>query len=174
MRRLITLAALAGVAAISAAQSPDYYPANLSFRLGAAFPLESQLSDKVGRSLFALGVDYRLNRPLLADGESYISVDWLFGTTSGRKGNVFPFNINHRWYTNTGIDAGPGRRSYFFLGVGGVVVDVGTADTVLGARGGVGVELSESLFAEGTVWLSDRASGNVRNTSIGVFIGYRF
>jgi hypothetical protein len=177
MRRMVTMAAIGavlGVSGLAAAQTPDYTPHNFSFRVGANFPLDDNLRD-LGNALFALGADYRIDRPFWPGGETFFSLDWFGKSTTGSKGNVFPLMVNHKWFGGTGIQAPEeGRRSYFFAGLGAVFIDVGSSDTVLGARGGIGVELGPSFFAEGTLYLSDKSSTNVRATSVAIWLGYRF
>jgi hypothetical protein len=178
MRRFINLAAIAAALSIcgsAAAQGTnrDYTPSNFSFRIGGAFPIDDNLSD-LGNSLFAAGIDYRIDRPFFPNGETFFSVDWFGRTTSGTKGNVFPVNINHKWFTNP-LPTSEDRRSYFFAGVGAVFIDVASAaDTVLGARAGVGLELGPYFFAEGAFYISDKSGGNVRSTAAAVYLGYRF
>src|SRR5688500_15840046 len=126
MRRFLNVAAVVGalsLSGLSAAQTQtDYYPGNMSFRLGGVFPIDDNLSS-LGSTLFGIGIDYRLNRPLLTNGESYFSLDVMFATTTGRKGSVLPFCINHRWFTKSTIDNEEGNRSYIFAGIGAFFVD---------------------------------------------------
>ena len=177
MRRFLNAAAIVGalsLSGVSAAQgtAPDFYPMNMSFRLGGVFPLDDRLDD-LGNSLFAFGIDYRLSKPLLPNGETFVSLDWFFGSTTGQKGNVLPLNLNHKWYTSQEAAEGA-KRTYVFLGVGAVFIDLVSSDTVFGARVGAGMELSTNVFVEGTFFISDRASGNVRSNAFGAYIGYRF
>jgi hypothetical protein len=44
---------------------------------------------------------------------------------------------------------------------------------VLGARLGVGIELSTSLIGEATLYLADKKNG-VQPNSFGLFLGYKF
>ncbi|MFY9235195.1 MAG: hypothetical protein WAO58_12140 [Fimbriimonadaceae bacterium] len=175
MRRYLNLAALVGALAVSGISSgqSNYYPINLSFRAGGVFPIDDNLAD-LGNSLFGLGIDYRIDKPFFEGGETFFSLDWFSGTTTGRKGNVFPVMVNQKWYTRQSEDGSEGSRSYFFLGAGAVFIDVAGSDTVIGLRGGVGVELGSAFFTEGTFFISDRARGDVRATAAGVYLGYRF
>ena len=179
MRRFIKGAAIAaaiGVGAAGFGQSTtnDYTPTNLSLRIGAAWPLDDNLSD-ISDVLFAAGVDWRLDRPFFAGGETYFSLDWFGRSTSGQNGNVFPVCINHKWFTSgTGLQTAEDRRTYFFAGVGAFFVDVGSSDTVIGARGGLGLELGPYFFAEVAGYISDKTSTSVRGPAIAAYVGYKF
>lgn len=174
MRRFLNLAGLAGTLAVSGLASAQtggsYYPINLSLRLGAVFPIDDRMSD-LGNSLFGLGIDYRIDKSFFEGGETFFSLDWFTGTTTGRKGNIFPIMVNQKWFTR---GAEEGGRSYVFVGAGAVIVDVSGSDTVLGARAGAGMELGQAFFAEGTFYVSDRAKGDLRNTAVALWLGYRF
>lgn len=180
MRRFMNLAAVAAVLGVSGAtfaqeETRDYTPHGFSFRIGVNLPIDEELSDALGNSLFAFGIDYRIDRPFFPNGETYFSVDWFGRNSTGQKGNLFPVNINHKWFTTaTGLPTSGDNRSYFFAGVGAVFVDVVQSDTVIGARAGVGVELGPYFFTEGAFYVSDRANGNIRATSAAIYLGYRF
>ena len=178
MRRFINLAAIGAALTVcgvaSAQETRDYTPVNFAFRLGVALPIDDNLSS-LGDTLFAVGVDYRIDRPFFPNGETFFSIDWFGKSTSGAKGNVFPVNVNHKWFTSgTGLPTTDETRAYFFAGVGAVIIDVGTSDTVLGARAGIGVELGTYFFAEGAFYISDKGAGNVRSTAAALYLGYRF
>ena len=179
MRRFIKGAAIAAVmtaggSALAQTTNPDYTPVNLSFRIGAAWPLDDNLSN-VSDVLFAAGADWRLDRSFFPNGETYFSLDWFGRSGSqGTKGNVFPVCINQKWWTgDPGIDTG-GRRAYIFAGVGAFFIDVTTSDTVIGVRGGLGVELGPYFFTEVAGYTSDKGNGNVRGTAVAAYLGYRF
>lgn len=163
------LAAAIGLAGVASAQT-DYTPTNLSVRLGVGFPLDDVTRD-ITKTLIGVGVDYDFTRPLIAGGDTFLSIDWFGKSGSGAHGNIFPIMINQRFYSQP-IDVG-NRRTYGFLGVGIAVLDVFNTKTVLAARGGVGVELGQNLFAEGTLYLSAPDQG-VRANVVGLYVGYKF
>ena len=169
MRTLMALAALSAASFASAQQIAT--PTNLALRLGAAYPIDNTTRDNI-RSFIGVGFDYFFQNSLLPGGETYVSGDWLGKTSSGDKGNIFPFMINQRWY-NKGAELDYGRKSYFFLGAGIAVVDVTSTKTVLAGRAGYGMEFGEHIFGELTFVISDDAHG-ARANSIGGYIGYRF
>jgi hypothetical protein len=171
-KTLAALVAVLGISSVASAQSRDaidLYPYNFSVRAGAVFPIDSTFS-RVGNTLIGLGFEYDFGRSLLAGGETYLSLDYQTAGFQGNRGSAFPIAINQRFYTgNREI----GNRTYAFVGIGVTVVDVVSTDTVLSARGGVGLELGERTYAEGTLFIGDK-TGGVRPNAIGLFLGYRF
>ncbi|RYG49728.1 hypothetical protein EON79_00270 [bacterium] len=168
-----TLALLAGVAAVASAQGSktvgDTYPYGISVRAGVVFPIERSFSDFYSPTLLGLGVDYTFNRPLFKGGETFFSLDF-FTSQIGRKGNVVPFMINQRFYSNA---RELGSRTYAFVGLGVVFRDTPNNDSTLGGRVGAGLELSNNVFTEATLFLSSKRSG-IGSNGIGLYAGYRF
>ncbi|MCG9893845.1 MAG: hypothetical protein MH204_00035 [Fimbriimonadaceae bacterium] len=167
MKRVIGMAALAALAGGALAQSSVFEtPTNLGLRLGYAYPLDSNTRNVVD-NFFNVGVDFFLTTPLLAGGESYISIDWFGKSIGGGKGNAFPLLINHRFFLD---EAGSG---YFFGGLGLASVDITQSRNVLALRGGYGITLSEKLNAEAFLLYTDEANG-ARASALGVQFGFRF
>ncbi|HVL38041.1 MAG TPA: hypothetical protein VM328_01500 [Fimbriimonadaceae bacterium] len=183
MKRFLSIAACAAAIGVSSSAQAQYTeggdvfdatPWGFAFRIGYAFPLDDNLRE-VSDSFFSFGIDYYLSRPFFRTGETYFSLDWYGKTISGQKGNFFPLMVNHKWYTERApLTAPEGHRSYFFAGLGAVFMDTANSDVVIGARGGVGVELGPYFFAEGALTISERASGRVHANTIGAYLGYRF
>ncbi len=147
----------------------DLYPYGVTLRGGVAIPLDRNLTN-VSSALANIGLDYDLRRPLLKNGETYLSFDYYFkgfGGTGG--GSVIPIMINQRMYSGVEYD----RRSYFFFGIGFAFINVNGTGTALAARGGVGLELGPRTIGEIAAIISDRAGG-ARATAITFNIGYRF
>ncbi len=168
MKRVMLTAAIAatlGVTAVASAQNTDYTPHNFSFRLGTVFPLDHHLRD-VNKTFLAIGADYKFNTQYLKNGETYFSLDYIAKAWTGEKGTMWPLMINQRFMGKDG--------SYWSLGAGAVNMNFSKSDTVFGARFGVGKNLGESIFVEGAFLWSDKSRGNVRATSLGFYIGYRF
>ena len=162
-------------ASMSLAQTTIETPSNISVRLGWAYPLDSDTRAITG-NLLGVGFDYFLNRTLIpgANGETYISADWLGRSASGSKGNMFPLMLNQRWYSAPSMVGGAdGNRTYYFVGAGAYVMDVTNTKTVFGARVGLGMELGEKLFAEANLSYTEAANFR-RGSNIAIYIGYRF
>lgn len=168
MKRLLVLA---GLAASAFAGAQIGTPVNLSFRVGAVFPLHEFTRDATANTLIGVGADYYFDRSLFDFGETYISFDWMGRGMNGDKGNMFPICLNQRWYVSGEFEMA--NRRYYFLGLGVAIVDVVSTKTVMAARAGLGAELGEHVFGELTFVLSDSASG-ARATSVGAYLGYRF
>lgn len=172
MRRITTLAALAALSCGAFAQSDttvNYTPVDLSLRAGVNIPVDSGMSD-LGNTLFAFGLDYRFGRSLLANGESYLSVDYFTKNFRFEKGSVWPIAINQRFFVG---DKATGTRTYMFAGLGIAVIDVNSTGTTALIRGGIGAELGDSIFFETAGYLSDKVDG-VRANSFAFYLGYRF
>jgi hypothetical protein len=169
MKRLLVLAGLA-VSAFASAQIGS--PVNLSFRVGAVYPLHEFTREATSDLLIGVGVDYFFDRPLLpGNGETFLSFDWMGRGLNGDKGNMFPICLNHRWYMSGDYEMS--NRRYYFAGIGAAIIDVVNTNTVLAARVGAGAELGDHIYGELTFVVSDASSG-ARATSIGAYLGYRF
>ncbi|HWD41611.1 MAG TPA: hypothetical protein VG944_22400 [Fimbriimonas sp.] len=170
MRKFWSLAAtVAALGFVNVAHAQeDYTPVNISVRAGVALPLDSSLSD-FGSPLLALGVEYQLPRPLLSQGDSYVSLDYMTANTLFSHG-VVPFCLNQRFYLS---NAKLGRRTYAFLGVGGAVIDIDHSGVGLAARGGFGADLGDAIFFEVAGLITDKISGATAD-SVAFYLGYRF
>jgi hypothetical protein len=173
MRKLIFgVIGLAGVCLSTTASAQnsgfDFTPYNIAVKVGVGLPLDSALAD-YGSPLIALGVEYTLNGTTNSSGATYISLDYLTASTEFNKG-VFPLCINERFYFNSGKE---GPRTYGFLGVGGAVVNVNSANTVIAGRAGLGADLGPNTFFETALLITDRAYG-ATGDSVTLYLGYRF
>jgi hypothetical protein len=160
---------MAGAANAQATSTLDLYPSGITARLGVAFPGERVLQD-VGHVLGNIGLEYKINRPLFENGETYFALDFMFRAFSdGTNGSAIPFTINHRMYTSDDE-----FRTYWFLGLGATYFDttVGSG-TALTLRGGVGKELGPRVIGEIAGLISTEAAGTHINC-ITVNVGYRF
>lgn len=177
MKRILVLAVLASAAAMSHAQNNSLLepPSNVAFRLGFGFPFDEDSRDHIGDTLVGIGADFFLNRGLIpgANGESYISIDWLARGIDGEHGNMFPVMINQRWYAKDD-NLEDFRRTYFFAGLGVSFMDIDKADTVFAGRVGLGAEFGQNIFGEANFTLTGRDSSGFYGTGANFYIGYRF
>jgi hypothetical protein len=165
-----TLCLMAGLAATNAfAQTPDYSPVDVSLRVGVNFPFENSLADR-SKALVSVGADAYFSAKWIPNAETYLSVDWQFGTGRQRV-NVIPILANVRWFgrKNEELES----RSYVFAGLGVAFVDITKSKTVLAGRVGFGYEFNPKVFAEAQIFLTDYANGS-RGSSFGISVGYRF
>jgi hypothetical protein len=175
MTRQIKAAALAAtfvVGAYAAAQQStlgDTTPSNMAVRGGIFLAIDDNLRD-VNDSMVAFGVDFIVQAQYLKNSTTYLSVDWLGKDLSGADVNIFPICINQKF--NLGVSQG--YKTYGFVGVGATIYDIDSSDTVFGARGGLGVELGPNIFAEGTLYWSDKTAGDITNLGTGIYLGYRW
>ena len=163
------LAAL-GIAGAASAQTKtlDLAPVGISIRGGVVLPLDSTL-ENLGNSLIGLGLEYQLPTSYLKKGETFLALDYFAAQIGGGKGAVFPLSINQRWYQ----DEEAARRTYYFVGIGATFIDVTSAGTAIGVRGGFGTELGDRIFAEVAGYVSDKVGG-ARGNAVGLYLGYRF
>ena len=176
MRRHLKPAACAAlfvVAGMALAQTDkplDITPTNLQIRGGIFIPLDTNLRS-VSDNFAALGVDVMFPQEFIPGSKTFLSVDWLAKSLSGAHGNIFPICINQKFYGKPYGD----KMVYGFVGLGATIFDVaGSSNTVLGARGGVGVDLGPNVFLEGTLFWSDRSTGDIWNIGTGFYLGYRW
>lgn len=172
MKRLLFAAAAAAIATVGLAQMET--PTHVAFRLGGAYPLDSDVRDNV-KSFLGVGLDVFLAKSVLPgkNTESTVSIDWLGKSSSGSKGNVFPILLTQRWYTGANAAVEDANRSYFFGGLGVAVVDLTSTKTVFAMKGGVGYELNRNMFAEFSAMYAEPAY-TLRASNIAVHLGYRF
>ena len=174
MKRTLTLAASAfglGAAAIATAQAPiDARPSGIAFRGGLVVALDKDLRDR-DKTWAGLGLDYTFTTQYLKGGETYISVDYIFNSSSGNKGSYWPVMLSHRFYNNDGAEEG--KRSYLNAGIGAVFFDIESSEVGAGLKFGFGREFGPNIFGEATLFLSEARQG-INANSIGFYIGYRF
>lgn len=173
MKRLLFAAAAAAIVTTGLAQVGET-PTNIAFRIGGAYPLDSDVRDSV-KSFIGVGVDVFLSRPLLPgkNTESAVSIDWLGKSSAGTKGNVFPVLLTQRWYTGSNAAVEEANRSYYFGGIGFAVVDLNSTKTVVALKAGLGYELNRNIFAELSAIYAEPAN-KLRASNIGLHLGYRF
>jgi hypothetical protein len=145
-------------------------PTDIQVRGGIFIPFDTNLRD-VSDNFGGLGVDVLFPQEYLPNSKTYLSVDWLAKSFSGSHGNIIPVCINQKFYGKP-VD---GHNVYLFVGLGATFFDVYGSDTRLGARAGVGYDLSQNVFLEGTFYWSDKSNnGDVSNIGAGFYIGYRW
>jgi len=173
MKRLLFAAAAAAFATVGFAQTMEA-PTHVAFRLGGAYPLDSDVRQNV-KSFIGVGLDVFLAKSVLPgrNTESTVSVDWLGKSSSGSKGNVFPILLTQRWYMGTNAGVEDANRSYYFGGLGLAIVDLNSTKTVFAMKGGVGYELNRHMFAELSAMYTEPAN-TLRASNIAVHLGYRF
>lgn len=172
--------ALIGLAALASAQSSRTgesltAPVNVAFRIGYAFPFETEGRDAFGKNLLGVGMDYFLDRPLLAGGETSLSLDWFnIGRSGTDTATSVPLLLNHRWYMAKEDDTML-QRYYFFVGAGVSFVNADDANRALiTGRVGAGWELTRNVFVEGSVTFTEDKQDTPRGNLVGAFLGYRF
>ncbi len=170
MNRFATLALAMVVAPAAFAQfSDNIIPTNLDLRVGFVYPTERATRSVTGNML-AIGFNLNTNVQLIRGHSGFFSLDYMSGSLNGDNGYFLPVMYNQRFNLGQNIAE---RQSYFFVGAGMVNVDVVRAKFVFGARGGVGVNLSENTFAEATFLWSEAVDGT-RANSLGIYAGFRF
>lgn len=169
MKRLLTaLAAFCALAVSSAAQTNwADVPMQFALRAGAFLPVEDELQD-LDEVWFSLGVDAEFDRGLTPGATTLLSLDW-FSRNGGANANAFPLTLSQRWYTGVWP-----KRTYFQVGIGPVFTDFQPADTVFGARGGIGMEFNDRFFAEANFYWSDDTTQNFGVIGAAGFFGIRF
>lgn len=177
MKKNFALAALTltlGLPVVASAQlqsnPPDVTPYNIAIRGGLGFAVLDNSIRDVSNTWINLGLEYTFDKSFIKDSTSYLSVDWFGKSGSGGKGNFFPISLNQRFMLQKPIN---GYDAYFFVGLGVSVLDIKTTNTVLGARGGVGVDLGPHLFGEAAAYLTTGSDG-VHGNIISVAVGYRW
>jgi len=149
----------------------DMTPYGWSLRAGTVLPLDANFRS-VSKYFTSIGIDYPLNFRLMRNAETYLSFDWVTKSFKGNKNQMFPINLNQRFYFGEGED---GHRTYGFVGVGVVVFNFTTSQTKLGGRVGLGMQLDEKWFGEASLMFSDKLDNtSIKATAVGFHLGYRF
>lgn len=177
MLKMFTVAAgVAALGMVAVAAAEDVKATDITVRAGVVFPWDSNLR-QVSDLFFGAGVDYTFPNQIIKikNSESYFSADWFGRSTNGRKGNVFPLALNQRFFSS-GISNSLNKlgRTYFTIGLGGAVVDVGASQVKFLVRGGLGVELGPNIIAEAIATYTEKTRSGVRGSGVGVYFGYRF
>lgn len=143
----------------------------VSLRLGVAFPLDNTLSG-VNDTFTSLALEFQQPSSLAKGTDGYFAIDYFsknLGTFG--KGSAIPITYNIR-FNQKGTAY---RQSYAFVGLGIAIIDlIGPSQTVVAARGGFGMNVSDHTFVEaaGTFTASTNTSGSFN--TIGLYVGYRF
>lgn len=169
MKRIFTLiAATAAIFSTSVAQGDfDDVRFDFTLRAGVFFPFDDNMSD-LSDIWFAAGFDVEVDRGLIPGASTVISVDSM--THNWWSEHVtFPININQRWYSGDWP-----RRTYFQVGIGVAANDFQPADTVFGARAGVGMEWNETILFEADVFWSEEDTTDTSVLGVAGYVGWRF
>lgn len=149
----------------------DVTPYGFSFRGGLVLPIDSNFRS-INTSFFGVGIDYSLGTALVRNSETFLSLDWFARSLKGDRDSLFPINLNQRFELGS---AANGSTAYAFVGIGAVVFNLGTSDTRLGGRVGLGTSFNEHFFGEAALYFSDKMkSSSTKATSAAFFVGYRF
>jgi hypothetical protein len=181
MKRCLILAASAfglGVLAASAsaqvrAEPLDPTPTGISLRGGIMIPIDNNTRD-FAKFWAGFGLDYTFDRRFLKNADTFISVDYLFKSSSGDRGSMWPVLLGSRFYTADELNYEEGGRTYLFAGIGAVFFDAVGSDTRVGGKVGVGREFGPFIFGEATLFLSEQSKGGISANSIAFYLGYRF
>ncbi len=170
MKRTIIFAAIFALGAQAFAQDNSLIPVNMNIRGGFVYPLEDATRNATG-NMFGIGLDFNTNMNLLKGGRGFLSIDFT-GKSLDFKGNsIISVMYNQRF--PFGYNKSTDAATYLFGGLGVSFIDIGTSKAVWGARGGLGTDLGEKMFAELTFTFSGDANG-AKGNSAGVYVGYKF
>lgn len=173
MKKIAFALAAVGICGISNAQvvgsTTDLSLSGFSVKGGVVFPLDSDFRD-FAKSLTSIGVEYRLPTSFVPGGETSLSADFWLKSFNGGKGSVTALLINQKFFMK--VPEG-GRKTYLVGGLGFSIVDINSSNTVFTLKGGAGIDLSDNVFVEGALFLSEKGQDS-RINSLGLFIGYRF
>ena len=175
MRKITFAGCALSLLAISAAASaqstnslPDVNPTNVSLRIGGVFAIDGPLRNQQ-KLWFGLGAEYQFPRDIIPNSPTYFSADVIAQSGAGGHGTFFPICLNQRFY----FDQSGGKRAYFFVGGGVVIMDVTATNTTGVIRTGFGYEFTSSVFVEGSFLAGGQVDG-FQPTSVGFYLGYRF
>lgn len=169
-RAFIAAIFVSGAAASFAQNAGGIDTSGLRLRLGAAYPFEKRSRDIIKRP-FALGVDFDLQQPIIGrTGVGFVTLEYQAKALKGGKPYQIIGMINQRMFTG---DALEGQRTYWFVGAGGVLLDLAKSKMAFGVRGGVGKEFGRNLVGEVTLLVSTDANKLNANQVAG-YIGWRF
>ena len=171
MKRAILAATIMSVAAASVAQSSSGIDTSgLRLRFGAAYPLDNSSRNIIKRP-FAIGVDFDLNQPVFGrGGKGFITLEYQAKALKGGKPYQVIATINQRMNLDDNIE---GKRAYYYLGAGAVLMDLTKSKVAFAARGGLGKEFGQNLFGEVGLLVSTDANRANAN-QVAVYLGWRF
>lgn len=166
MKKLLIITSLA-ISAVTFAQSTDEI--HTSIRGGFAFPATGDIRG----TLWGVGADFELNKSLLHNSTTYLSVDWVTRSTEFNRNHMFPILLNQKWTLSPMSTENP-YNTYGFIGVGASILDFGQSATVLAARLGVGMDFTQQIFGEATYVVTTKGKGNNKSGNyIGLYLGFR-
>ncbi len=168
---LVALAALM-ISGGAFAQTSDLGMNGVSLRLGMVFPLDNTLSG-VNDNFSNIALEFQSPSGLSKGTDSYFALDY-FSKNLGNfgKGSVVPITYNVRIHQHS---SGGTRQTYAYGGLGLAFVDLlGPSETVLCARGGFGMNVSDHSFIEAGATFTPSTSSSGSFNTIGISIGYRF
>lgn len=150
----------------------DITPYGWSIRGGIVLPLDANLRS-FSKDFTGIGVDYPLQYSIIKGATTFVSIDWITKSFKGNRDQIFPINLNVKFNVGNGEDGG--AKLYAFAGVGATIFNISTSKVVLGGRVGLGADLNQNFFFEGSLFFSDRLdNASVKNTTVGFYLGYRF
>lgn len=167
-----TLIALAALMITGAAYAQNDNGMNgVSLRLGMAFPLDNTLSG-INDNFTSLALEFQTPTSMAKGTDSYLAIDYFSKTLgSFNKGSVIPVTYNIRFNQKSNNS----RQTYAFAGLGIAIVDlVGPSETVIAARGGFGMNVSDHTFLEAAGTFTPSTNTNGSFNTIGLYFGYRF
>lgn len=173
MKRFLAFAVSAfglGAAAMSSAQVLDPTPSGISLRAGVVIPIDDPISD-ISELWGGLGLDYAFTKQFLPNGETYVSLDYIFNNIGGRN-SWWPLMLGHRFYRG-GNDLGE-ERMYLNVGLGAIFTNLGTSETVFGGKVGIGKEFGPNIFGEITLFLAEDNRFGQNVSCFGAWLGYKF
>lgn len=171
MKKVICLALAASVIGGAFAQeSEGINPNGFGIRLGAFFPADSALRDD-NAILLDFGLEFEFTRPLLRGGETFLSMDLITKDFSENRGRIWALTLGHRVFQGVGdLDRG---RTYLFGGLGIGWINRNGSEQGFYVKGGVGMELSGTTFAEAAVTLAGDFD-NANPSGVSVSYGWRW
>lgn len=177
MKKILLASAIAaafGMTVVAGAQQStnslgDVTPTNIDVRAGGVFSIDSTMRS-ISNFWFGLGVDYIFPTQYIHGTTMYLSFDWLTHTTNTGGGNVFPLCLNFKFPLSQEVK---GYSTYGFLGAGAFFDNIATSATVVGIRGGIGVNLGPNIFTEATLYFSS-GDNSYHTNAFGLYLGYRF
>jgi hypothetical protein len=179
MRNSFLATAVLGATVLSASSfaqvtstAVDAYPYNMSIKGGVFFPLDDNLRS-VDNLFGMLGAEYVFPTQLIRGSETFAEFDWIFHTTASSSVNVFPLTLNQRFWSQPGKGLFGTGRTYFFVGAGVTWIEP-KGQAKLTFHGGLGAELGARTFIETSLYIGEQDSNLLRNSGIGVNVGYRF
>ena len=148
----------------------DATPYNISIKGIVYFPIDENLRS-IDNMFGGAGLEYVFPTQLIRGSETFMEVDALLRTTASGNATIFPLTINQRFYTTGGI--GRGGRTFFYLGAGVSWIDP-RGQAKLTGHAGIGTDIGPRTFVEAALYFAEQDKNGLRNSGVGLSIGYRF